>query len=178
MKKFIAMLLLVSVLAVSTAAMANVLFTGSCYVYKHEGYGMTDTIIHKGSILEETYMGKYWTEVELSDGTTGWVRTKYVTYTSKSSNGSPIYGSGGQGRSTQVGSETPDVAGSRIRATGRVNVRSNASLSSNILGTLQPGETVKFLNATRKDSRGVVFYKVSYKGQTAWISSGYSEIVK
>ena len=177
MKKFIAMLLLVAILAVSTAALANVKFTGSCYVYKHEGYGKTSTVIHKGSILKDKYHGKYWTKVDLGDGTSGWVRSKYVTSTSQKVSG-PFYGAGGQGKSTEKGKETTGVSGSKIKATGRVHVRSGASLDSTVLGTLYPGETLKFTGATKKDSRGVKFYKVSYDGKTAWVSSGYSEIVK
>ena len=174
MKKFVAMLLLVALLTVSVAALATVKFTGSCYVYKKPGCGKTSTIIHKGSVMEGT-MGKYWTEIEFDDGTTGWVRTKYVK--SSTAEAQTVYGSKGQGKSSET-DEEEEKAGKKIKATGRVHVRDAASLDSKVLGTLTKGQKLTYKGVVKYDSRGVGFYKVSYNGKTAWVSSAYAELIK
>ena len=179
MKKVISAILLVSILAACTVALANVEFIGSTYVYKKAGSGKTSIVIKRGSVLEDvdTY-GKYWTKVELSDGSTGWVRTKYVKSTTKDVEDAPvIYGAGGYKKSSVKGDGDP-ITAKKIKATGRVNIRDGASLSSKVLGTLQKGKTLPATGKTKIDSRGVTFYEVKYNGKIAYVSSGYSEPVK
>ena len=173
-RKFIAGLLMLSLLAASAAALANVKFTGSCFVYGKPGSGMTHTVVHKGSVLKDIdRYGKYWVKVELSDGSTGWVRAKYVADTSLDVEDKPsIYGSGGQNKSTE--GDWVTAHGTKVTATGRVNVRDAACLSSRVLTTMHKGDVAKYLGKAREDSRGVVFYRIRFGDVTGWVSSGYS----
>ena len=45
-------------------------------------------------------------------------------------------------------------------------------------GTMHTGETAKYLGETKKDERGVAWYKVSFNGKTGWVSSKYGKLNK
>ena len=175
MKKWMAALLALGLLAASTA-LANVRFTGSCYVYEKPGSGKTDVTIEKGSVLEDIdYYGSYWVKVRLSDGTAGWVRSKYVTDTSREVDDVSITYAGGADRKSTEGKKV-SASGSTVTATGRVNVRDAACLDSNVVFTLEKGDKAKYLGEAREDSRGVVFYKIKFKGNKGWVSSAYAKL--
>ena len=57
-----------------------------------------------------------------------------------------------------------------------VEFRSGAGLGYVSLGTVPSGVTLSY-NKTSTDPRGVVWYRVSYGGQTGWISSKYAKKV-
>ena len=179
MKKFVAILLVLTLL-VSTA-LAAVQFTGSAYVYKKMSRtkaNRTNVVIKKGTILEGT-RNKTWTTVTLADGSTGYVPSEYTKDAgSKTPKDSPvIYGAGGYKKSS-ADSKTGKTSAKKIRATGNVNIRDAAHLSSKVLGTLKRGKTLPATGKTKYDSRGVEFYEVTYNGKTAYVSSGYAEPVK
>ena len=69
------------------------------------------------------------------------------------------------------------LAGGYVQATASVNVRKGPGLYYSDVGTLTKGQQLSYLGETSTDSRGVVWYKVNYKGSTAWVSSVYSKIV-
>lgn len=69
-------------------------------------------------------------------------------------------------------------SGSYVRATSSLNVRSSPSTSGKQLGTLSEGTTATYLGYVSTDSRGVDWYKISYDGSSAWVSSTYSVLVK
>ncbi len=70
-----------------------------------------------------------------------------------------------------------DYAPSYIKAVGGdLNVRSSPSLGGKLLGTIMQGNTASYLNASSTDSRGVVWYKISYKGSAGWVSSMYANL--
>lgn len=178
MKKAIAAILVLTLLA--TTALAAIQFTGSAYVYKkptRTKANRTSTVVKKGTILDGT-RGKTWTTVTLSDGSTGYIPSEYTKETSKTPDDAPvIYGAGGQNKSTE-GTKTGTTSAKKIKATGNVNIRDGASLSSKVLGTLHKGNTLPTTGKTKTDSRGVKFYEVKYNGKTAYVSSGYAEEVK
>ncbi|MBQ8109599.1 MAG: SH3 domain-containing protein [Clostridia bacterium] len=64
-----------------------------------------------------------------------------------------------------------------IKATGDVNVRKGPGLGYDTIGVVKKGETVPFLGEVQKDSRGVYWGKVSYKGKTGWVSSKYAKLI-
>ena len=67
--------------------------------------------------------------------------------------------------------------GKYVRAVGGdVHIRSNASLSGSVKGTMPKGSYGTFQGKASKDSRGVVWYKVKYDGVTGWVSSKYSKL--
>ena len=66
------------------------------------------------------------------------------------------------------------AAGVNVHIFGNCNVRSSPSLGGKILGTVSDGTTLKGTGDESTDSRGVDWYKVSYKGKSGWVSSKYS----
>ena len=175
MKKFLSMLLLVAILATSVAALAqNWKFTKNAYCYKSAGHGKTQTVIAKGSVAEGK-LGTNWVKITLSNGKKVYVKKSTVKKTD--ADVKIKYAQGGTFKSKEDGEEE-EASGKKVKATGNVKIRSKACLDSNVLGTLKKGKTLKFKGATKKDDRGVAFYKVSYNGKTAWVSSLYSKIVK
>ena len=69
------------------------------------------------------------------------------------------------------------LAAGKIKTTGDVNIRKGPGLDYKTVGSISSGSTAKYLFETKKDERGVKWYKVSYNGKTGWISSKYSKIV-
>lgn len=180
MKKIIAAILVLTLLA--TTALAAVEFTGSAYVYKKQSRtkaNRTGVVIKKGTVMEGT-RGKYWTTITLADGSTGYVPNDYTKDAGKKTpeDAPVIYGAGGNKKSTAGSKADGTTSAKKIKATGRVNIRDAANLSSKVLGVLQPGKTLSATGKTKFDSRGVEFYEVKYNGKTAYVSSGYAEPVK
>ena len=62
-----------------------------------------------------------------------------------------------------------------VRTTASVNLRSEPSLDGAKLGAVPEGTWLPGLGEIRTDDRGVDWYKVSFEGADAWISSRYSE---
>lgn len=92
-------------------------------------------------------------------GKSGWVSSAYLS-AKKSSSGSSSSSGGG--------------SSSKIVTTGKLTIRSKPNKTSKALGYVGSGKTVSYLNNKSKDSRGVVWYFISYKGVNGWISSKYS----
>ena len=74
------------------------------------------------------------------------------------------------------GSLAAMAAGESVYATGDVNVRSGPGLAYSILGSIKKGSSLYYLGESSTDSRGVVWYKVSYKKSSGWVSSVYSSL--
>lgn len=67
--------------------------------------------------------------------------------------------------------------GRKVRVTGGlVNVRSAPGTSNRVLGVVKQGETLEY-QGQGKAVNGVTWYLVIYKGQNAWISGKYAEVV-
>ena len=121
-------------------------------------------VVTKGTTL--TFKGKKstdargvaWYKVSYN-GKTGWVSSKFSKVT-----GSGSSGSGGSS------------SGTKVVTTGNVTIRKSANKESAALGYISSGETVKYLGSKKKDSRGVVWYKIKYDGMTGWVSSKYSKL--
>ena len=74
--------------------------------------------------------------------------------------------------------KTTKTSGSSVNATGDVKLRKGPGLDYAENGMMKAGKTAKFLGSTKKDARGVVWYKVSFNGKTGWVSSKYSKLRK
>ena len=61
---------------------------------------------------------------------------------------------------------------------GKSNVRSGPGLKYKSLGVLHIGEDARFLGKTSTDDRGIPWYKISWNGREAWVSSRYTCKVK
>ena len=57
---------------------------------------------------------------------------------------------------------------------GKSNVRTGPGLGYKSIGVLRKGDEAKYLGKTSTDDRGVVWYKIRYKGRDAWVSSRYT----
>ena len=63
-----------------------------------------------------------------------------------------------------------------VYTTGNVNLRKGPGLNYDKMGSVKEGTELEYLGTVSTDERGVDWYKVEYKGNTAWISSKYSEL--
>ena len=170
MKKLLTILLLVVILASCTVALAgNVKFTRNATVYKKAGSGKTNTVIESGSVAEKIKTNGKWTQIKYG-GKKGWVRTKYVSKSKKDIQ--IFYSSGGSGKSKETGTE--EKASGKVTTTGKTALRSKAALKGEYLKTVKKGTSLT-IKAQKKDSRGVYWYKVKYKGKKGWISSVYTD---
>lgn len=61
----------------------------------------------------------------------------------------------------------------KVYAKSEVNVRSSYSTSSSVLGTLSAGDSVTRTGIATKSINGILWSKITYNGQTAYISSSY-----
>ncbi len=101
-------------------------------------------------------------------------KTDTVTVKAKSSSGNSSSGNSNSGSSENTKPSAPSFTSvnETVYATDSVNVRSSYSTSSSIIGSLSKGESV---TRTGKSSS---WSKVTYNGQTAYISSDYLTTVK
>ena len=66
------------------------------------------------------------------------------------------------------------LAETYVKTTGSVHVRKGPGLDYAKIATVSKGSSYLYKGES-KDDRGVTWYKVEYKGSTAWISSKYSK---
>ena len=59
----------------------------------------------------------------------------------------------------------------RVITTADCNLRKGPGLNYKIYTSVQEGSAFKYLGKTKKDSRGVKWYKISYYGKSLWVSS-------
>lgn len=119
-----------------------------------------------------TYLGKSsvddrgvtWYNVDYK-GDSAWVSSKYTTL----KNGT---WTGGYGVSPTKAPKASYVIGK----TGKSNVRTGPGLSYKEVGVLHKEETATYLGEQSTDERGVVWYKIRWKGEERWVSSKYTEL--
>lgn len=63
----------------------------------------------------------------------------------------------------------------KIKATGNVNIRKGPGKEYDSIGNLDKGDVVTYLGSSKKDYRGVTWYKVKVGGREGWVSSKYSQ---
>ena len=167
MMKWIAALLIAAMMMTGAALASGKIRTdGNVNVRKGAGlnYASKGTV-SAGKVLsfDETRKderGVIWYHV--TNGKGGWISSKYTTQVSGSVSGEKV---------------TAENA-TRVKATGNVNVRKGPGLKYGVLGSAKAGQTAKFMGETRKDDRGVVWYKVGGNGKTGWVSSKYAKLMK
>lgn len=101
--------------------------------------------------------GVKWYRIEYK-GRTGWISSKYATEKKPSGGGS------GSGSSSD----------GKVTTTADVNLRAGAGKGYDVLRTIPEGTSLSY-DKTAKDDRGVVWYRVTYKKRTGWISSKYAK---
>ena len=68
------------------------------------------------------------------------------------------------------------LAASYVRTTGSVNLRKGPGLGYGKVYAVPRGTKLEYLGKKSTDSRGVVWYKVRYRGSSLWVSSRYSSL--
>ena len=159
----LALALALSLAGTALAASVNVHIYGNCNVRSSPSLsGKILGSVSDGTTLKGTgdvstdSRGVDWFKVNYK-GKKGWVSSKY-SYTSSGS------GKSSSSKSTQY------VTGD----TGKSNVRTGPGLSYKSIGVLHKGEEAKYLGKSARDDRGVVWYKIDWKGRNAWVSSRYT----
>ncbi|MCR4576543.1 MAG: SH3 domain-containing protein [Clostridiales bacterium] len=102
--------------------------------------------------------GTAWHKISFN-GKEGWVSSKYSSL-------------------GVIDKVTPKTVIGTVKATGDVNVRTQANKDAKIVTTLKKGSSLPFAREIRLDDRGVVWFKV-YTGtgsNTGWVSSKYSTL--
>ena len=89
----------------------------------------------------------------------GWISSRYTTQ---------IEGSVSKGAKS----------GRTVKAAGDLYLRKGPGLSYAKTVVMKTGKTASYLGESKKDNRGVAWYKVSFNGKTGWVSSRYSKLVK
>ena len=163
LKKIVCIALIVTVvMSMCATAFASVIecyTTGKVRMRKGPGlnYGTIKTI-HKNALMEcheieRDDRGVVWAHVVGSfTGDDGWISTTYLHKTRKL------------------------PAKFLIRATGNTYIRQKPDVNAKPVGTLSKGKDATYLQQRAHDSRGVVWYRVSYKGVKGWVSSKNSKI--
>ena len=171
MKKFISILAMLMIAAMlcgsamaatftpsgsSTLSAAYVEATGSVNLRSGPGLGYKDIgTINKGTTL--SYLNQFsidergvtWYKVHYKNSS-AWISSKY----------SELYGA---------------AAVTWLYATdGKSYLRKAPNLEGQIITTLQRGDAAEYLGSSSIDERGVTWYRVSYKGNTGWVSSRYT----
>ena len=153
---------LIFALLLSTVALASgkIKTTGDTNLRK--GAGLKYKIIKvvpKGTTL--TYTS---TKTDSRD-----VKWYKVTYKSKTGWISSIY--------TKKASDDETPLNTVWAKKGSTNIRKSPSLSGKILGVLKKGDYATYLRQTKKDSRGITWYKITTRDGkiTGWVSSKYTK---
>lgn len=97
--------------------------------------------------------GVKWYRIEYK-GRSGWISSKYASLKQ------PSGGSSGSSRS-------------KVTTTACVNLRSGAGVGYAVLRTIPEGTSLSY-DKSKKDARGVTWYRVTYRKSTGWISSRYA----
>ena len=115
--------------------------------------------LYKGDVVNILSSSNGWYKIELSNGSTGWVSSQYITLNDSSSDSA----------NTPSDSEDSTVTNKKGTVnTSALNVRQGASTKYSIIGKLYKGDVVNILSS----SNG--WYKIELSnGSTGWVSSQY-----
>ena len=112
-------------------------------------------VLHKGSKVTVLEKSKGWVKVKTSSGKTAWVSGQYLSTSGSSSN-------------TSTPSESTGYI-AYVSVSSSLNIRSSASTSSSVLGSLKNNDRVQVIE---KDGNGWTKIKTD-SGKTGWVSSKY-----
>ena len=101
--------------------------------------------------------GVAWYDVYHETLGTGWVSSKYTKIVS--------------------GTEAQIRIGYVYADGGKSNLRKAPNLNGKIIATFNKGDTAVYMGEDSWDERGVQWYKISYKGNTGWVSSKYTSLI-
>ena len=67
------------------------------------------------------------------------------------------------------------LAAGKIKTTGDVNIRKGPGLDYAVSSNVGSGKVFEY-DKTSVDERGVTWYKITWKGKDAWVSSKYTKL--
>ncbi|MBR0464601.1 MAG: SH3 domain-containing protein [Clostridia bacterium] len=105
--------------------------------------------------------------------------TLSVDETAKATNGKTWYHVNYSGKNGWICSSYTKDGGSaekKVVTSGDANIRTGAGLDYKSVGVMPKGATAKYMNESKKDDRGVTWYRINYNGTTGWVSSKYAAI--
>lgn len=108
--------------------------------------------INKGTQVNLIEKNENWIKIS-SSSIEGWVSSEFVNFSN--------------GQASEKANTASTSLYSAIVTVDSLNVRSDASLESDIVGKLQKGEKVEVLSSTQE------WVQVDYQGQKAWVSSEF-----
>lgn len=158
MIKMMAVLLVAVMLMMSAAALAEgtIRMTGNVNIRNGAGlkYAAVDTM-KKGEKIDfvdtkKDERGVTWYCIR-KDGCTGWISSRYAA-------------------------EVKSQAAKRVVAIGDLHIRKGAGLNYASVAIAKAGQSAKYAGETKKDSRGVAWYKITANGRTGWVSSRYAKL--
>ena len=78
-----------------------------------------------------------------------------------------------------VDSRSPaDIEKACVLATGEVNIRREAGLQAETIGTVHADEQLAWLGGTSVDERGMIWFEVAWNGTgSGWVSARYSKLM-
>ena len=175
LKKIVAMILIAVMCVLGAAALAEGQIQITAKANVRSGAGTDSAIlgtVAKGKVLTfdktaKDGRGVIWYHV--TTGQKGWISSMNTTQVS---------GSVTKETRAKDSSGAAKASVKTVKATGDANLRKGPGLDFASVGTMKAGKTGTFLNESKKDNRGVVWYKVSFNGRTGWISSRYGKLVK
>ena len=161
-KKIVAMLLIAAMLLTGTAlASGKIKTTGQVNLRKGAGLDYTSVgTVKTGKVMsfdktKKDERGVIWYHVK-----GGWISSKYTTQ---------IEGSVDKGKK---------ASGKTVKATGDMYMRKGPGLDYSEICVIKPGKTATYMGSTKKDARGVAWYKVRFNNKTGWVSSRYGKLKK
>ena len=144
--------------------------------------------VSKTTTYKVVFTSKDMADVEgktVSDSTataTVTVKAKATTNSSGSNGSSSNSNKGSSSNSSSKPQTTTAPSFSSVNetvyATDSVNVRASYSTSSRIIGSLDVGDSIKRTGVTTRSINGIRWSRVSYNGQTAYVSSAYLDTEK
>ncbi|MBR0381227.1 MAG: SH3 domain-containing protein [Eubacterium sp.] len=69
---------------------------------------------------------------------------------------------------------TAHAATKTVKTSADVNLRKGPGTNYAVVTSVSKGTTLTYAGTTTADSRGVNWFKVTYKGKTSWVSSRYA----
>ena len=146
--------------------------------YKFKVPNVSKTTTYK-VVFSSADMGTAEGESIDSSTATATVTVRAAGNNSGSGNSSSGSGSSSSGNSGSSGSNNQPTAPSfssrneKVYATSSVNVRASYSTSSSVIGSLDAGDSVTRTGVATTSVNGITWSRVTYNGQTAYISSSY-----
>lgn len=146
--------------------------------YKFKVPNVSKTTTYK-VVFSSADMGTAEGESIDSSTATATVTVRAAGNNSGSGNSSSGSGSSSSGNSGSSGSSNQPTAPSfssrneTVYATSSVNVRASYSTSSSVIGSLDAGDSVTRTGVATTSVNGITWSRVTYNGQTAYISSSY-----